>query len=116
MDNASAQAQLAALLAVPGALKIILPFHAHEEGLVTDAMIAADRKWGGPLAARCDAFTAETGKSVKHPLHYRLVDVARLEGPDDKGRMVAYADDAGGSSCRGEPAALLMRLTEHQRG
>lgn len=44
----------------------------------------------------------------------RMVEVAELDGPDERGKVTAIGAD--GTRCRGNPSALLRRLTEHLAG
>lgn len=103
MDRDLAVAQLEALLAVPGALKVITNEVRPE--------LRADRKDpnsplkdpvvdGVDLAKRADSF-------VQH-------DVTRVEpaggAPGENGQYVAYTDE--GDYCQGQPQALLVRLQE----
>jgi hypothetical protein len=126
LTREQAKAQLKALVAVDGALQIILPFHACQPlaARLTDDAIAQDRKLAkdhpktfGQIAKSCDAHTADSGHSVKSPLHFHMVPVKRIEQDEHNEQfMAAFADDgAANSHTRGEPVALLARLTEFQR-
>lgn len=123
MDDETALKRLRTLLKEDGALRIILPFHAcTDDALVLDQHVAADPK--SALADQCAAYAKEHGHTPNlpggylEPSHYRLVPVKRIvEAPQKAGLYIAYADDGeAGSRCGGRPAALLERLTEHERG
>lgn len=126
MDDKTALKRLKTLLEEKDALKIILPFHAcaDRDELVLDRHIsdAFNADEHAPIVKRCQAFAEEKGHTPGQPggyttvAHYRLVPVKRIEKSDKRdGYYTAYGDDEGGSSCSGEPAALLARLTEHER-
>ncbi len=118
MDDNQAVKQLKALLGVEGSLKIITPFHACAgKDLLTDR----DMQEGSAAADRCAKYAEQRGHTpgiaggYRSADHYRLADVARIEESDKPGWFTAYADDELGTTCSGQPSALLARLTEHQR-
>jgi hypothetical protein len=118
MDDATALKRLRLLLKEDGALKIILPFHACASGeLVTDAMVTADPS----RRDACEDYATEHGHASGMPGgytsvgHYQLAEVKRIEESPREGVYIAYADDDKGSRTSGKPAALLARLTEHER-
>lgn len=123
MDDATALKRLNLLLNEEGALKVILPFHAcagKNELLLDKDVATADPD--SDIVKRCAAHAEKHGHSAGLPGgyrdvgHYRLVPVKRLEPTENKpGSYTAYGDDAGGTTCSGTPAALLARLTEHER-
>lgn len=97
VDQELARAQLKALARVPGALKVITseirPELRHDR---TDPR--------SPLHPKHDeSLLLSPATMVCH-------DVTKLEGPDDRGRMVAHT--AEGDWTSGLPAALLRRLQE----
>lgn len=107
MDREMALAQLEALLAVPGALKVITNEVRPElRADRTDARSPLREAVvdGVALASRPDTFV--------------LHDVTRLEAAPgaagENGQYVAYTDE--GDYCQGQPAALLARLTEWRSG
>lgn len=122
MDDKTARKRLELLQGEEGALKIILPFHACAKGNVTDQQMAA----AGPdsdLGKACAAYAEKHGHAAgqaggyRDPGHYLMVPVARIEeARNNKDWITAYADDEGGSRVSGSPAAVLSRLTEHERG
>jgi hypothetical protein len=120
MDDAAALKRLKLLLKEDGALKIINHFHACTDELVTDQQVAAAGP-GSPLVNACKAYAAEHGHTpglaggYQSVGHYRLHDVKRIEESPREGWYTAYADDDLGTQCSGQPAALLARLTEHER-
>jgi hypothetical protein len=103
LTNDEALAQLKALLAVSGALKVITNEHACGAGK-------------HPALAGFDAKKCEAAQKVR-PLfdvrHFVLHNVTAIEGPDKKGRV--YARTKEGDYCYGEPSAVLARVTEHIR-
>lgn len=120
MDDATALKRLKLLLSEEGALRIVNHFHGCTDQLVTDEQMVA----AGPdsaLVDQCKAYAAEHGHTpglaggYTSVGHYRLHDVQRLEESPRKGWFTAYADDDLGTQCSGQPAALLARLTEHER-
>lgn len=123
MDDTAALKRLRLLLKEDGALKILLPFHAcaPDDALVLDQHIAADQD--SELARTCVDYAQANGHAAgmpggyRTPAHYRQVEVKRLEeSPSKDGYYIAYADDGeAGSRVAGRPAALLARLTEHER-
>jgi hypothetical protein len=123
MDDETALKRLRTLLKEDNALKIILPFHAcASDALVLDQHVAENP--AGDLGQACRAYADEHGHVVgmpggyRSPGHYRQVPVKRIEEASQKeGLYIAYADDGeAGSRVAGRPAALLARLTEHERG
>lgn len=97
VDQELALAQLRALAGVPGSLKVIT------------AEIHPDY--------RADKRDPRSGLHPKHdeslllsPATMVCHDVTALEGPDERGRMIART--AEGDWCEGRPAALLKRLQE----
>ena len=92
MDNETALEILKVLVDKGGHLKIVTS----ERSNVPDEELAPRN--GNPLA---------------DPRAWVIHDVVKLEGPDDRGRMVAYS--AEGDATIGYPAALLKRLTEGAR-
>jgi hypothetical protein len=124
MDDAAALKRLNLLLGEDGALKIITPFHAcaGKNELLLDKDVAAAGD-DSETAQHCKAHAEKHGHTTGMPGgytnvgHYRLVSVKRLEPTEGKpGNYTAYGDDPGGTQCSGAPAALLARLTEHERG
>jgi hypothetical protein len=106
---------LQALVAVPGTLRIITNTHACGGAHTSTARFKHD---GSPAIddpttakekATCDAFEF----NMKHPNHFVIKDVVRIEGPNDKGQVAAFtADDV--DYCVGQPAAVLNRTQEWQ--
>lgn len=98
MDRDVAIAQLEALVKVPGALKIITNVHRCQK--------AMHPRLKGFSAKKCDAFKPD----VRHPGHFVVHDVIRIEGPNAQGQYTAFS--AEGDYCIGQPEALLKRLQE----
>jgi hypothetical protein len=122
MDDETALKRLRTLLKEDDALKIILPFHAcASDALVLDQHVAENP--AGDLGQACKTYANEHGHTpnmpggYREPAHYRQVAVKRIEeAPQKEGLYIAYADDGeAGSRVAGRPAALLARLTEHER-
>lgn len=113
MTNDLALQQLQALVAIPGALKIITNAHRCQDAIHPD--------FPGFDAATCAAYGEEIGSRERFganpladPRHFVCHDVVRLEGPDDKGRYKAFsANDE--DWCLAYPAELLERLQEATR-
>jgi len=101
MDDDLALQQLRALLAVPGALKLISSAHACGAGLTAGHKDGFDQ-------AVCDAYQYP----VEDPRHWVLLDVTGLEGPDDDGMYRATTDD--GSWCEGTLAGILLQTQRWQ--
>lgn len=87
MPEDTTLAELKALVAVPGALKIITS--------------EIDKKAG-------------KNPDLTRPSSFVLHDVVSLEGPDPRGRYVAYSKEGDWTS--GYPGALLSRLRQWRNG
>jgi hypothetical protein len=124
----SAVQQLEALVAVPGALKIITNEHHHADGknlallaAEPDRCLAHTRKVKRPMLVSKDSDAEETYEeteveepiSLKDPAHFVHQDVIKIEKYNDEGVYKAISKD--GSSTFGYPADLLARLQEHSR-
>ncbi len=103
MTEEQALAQLHALLAVPGALKIIT--NEVQPDLRQDPTDPAS-----PI--RDDAVTADPNALKKIPT-FVLHDAIMLEGPNHRGQVAVHS--AEGDWTQGQPSAVLRRLTEHSR-
>ena len=97
MNDDLAFDQLKALAAVPGALKVITS--------EVQPALREDKK-DARSAAKPDVDLRQVSTFVLH-------DVTHLDGPNERGLVTAHT--AEGDYLQGHPAAVLARLTEHQR-
>jgi len=102
-DKDTSVEELQALLKIPGALRFITAAHAC--GPEGQDGASYEPKTEEELAA-CEAF--EFPQTDWR--HFVIHDIVSLEGPNDKGTMVAHT--AEGDWCMGLPNALLRRLRE----
>lgn len=98
MDNEQAAELLHKLLEIPGFLRIITNEHACGGGAHPSL------PWFD--SARCEGCEYP----LTDPRHFVIHDVARIEGPDKRGRYKVHS--AEGDWCQGQPQALYARLTE----
>lgn len=117
-DREQALAELQALLAVKGALKIITSEVADElkakpgdpnSPMLQSKAIKFVREARG-LSGSEDEGLDHVGAALKMPSAFVLHDVTSLEGPDLNGAYRAYSDE--GDHTSGFPEDLLRRLRE----
>lgn len=102
MDERLALAQLEALVAVPGALKIIT-------GQIRPELRLSETDPRSPI--RPELAAADPDILTRRRV-YIWHDAARLERDAERGRVRVYS--AEGDFTEGRPAAVLARLTEWQ--